>query len=347
MKILVIGGTSFIGPPTIRHLCKLGHDVTVFNRGKTSADLPEQVTYLRGGRAHLSDFQDEFRRLAPDVVLDTVLYTEAHAKALMDTMRHVAQRVVVVSSMDVYQAYDVVLGKASEIIPVPLTEDSPLRTHLYPFRDVPDRPISVPPDYDKILVERVVMVDPQLPSTIVRLPMVYGANDPLHRLYPYLKRMDDQRPAIAMEAGLANWRGSYGYVENVAWAIALAATRPQAAGRIYHVADATVQTEAERVRRVGAIAGWRGQVVAVSKQDLPTDWQLPYNVAQDWFVDSSRIRQELGFTEIVALDDALHQTIAWQRSHPPEINIEQYNPSGLLNYKAEDTILASQLSSRL
>jgi nucleoside-diphosphate-sugar epimerase len=339
MKILVIGGTSFIGPPTIRHLCTLGHEVTVFNRGQTPASLPESVTYLRGDRAQLTDFQDEFRRLAPDVVLDTVLYTEANASALMNVFRGVAQRVVVVSSMDVYQAYEVILGKASETIPVPITEDSPLRTHLYPFQDVPNRPISVPPDYEKILVERVVMGDPQLPGTVVRLPMVYGVNDPLHRLYPYLQRMDDQRPAIVMEAGLANWRGSYGYVENVAWAIALAVTQPQAVGRIYHVADAEVQTEAERAQRIGAIAGWHGQVVAVTQDALPDDWQLPYNTSQDWFVDSTRIRQELGFQEVVPLEMALQHTVDWQRSHPPASNIEQYNPSGLLRYEAEDAVL--------
>ncbi|HEY9624482.1 MAG TPA: NAD-dependent epimerase/dehydratase family protein [Crinalium sp.] len=347
MKILVIGGTLFIGPPTVRYLCELGHEVTVFNRGSTQADLPDGVKYLKGDRTHLSDFRDDVQRLAPDVVLDTVLYTEAHAKALMETFRNVAQRVVVISSMDVYRAYDVILGKEANPIPVPITEESPLRTHLYPFRDMPDRPIAVPPDYDKILVERVVMSDPQLPGTVIRLPMVYGPHDPLHRLHPYLKRMDDHRSAILMEAKLANWRGSYGYVENIAWAIALATTHPQAAGRIYHVADAAVQTEAERVRHVGAIAGWSGTVVPVSPNALPADWHLPYNTTQDWFVDSTRIRQELGFQEVISPDEALLRTIDWERHHPPAINLEQYNPSGLLDYAAEDAILANLTQSLL
>lgn len=70
--------------------------------------------------------------------------------------------------------------------------------------------------YDKILVERAVMGDADPVGTILRLPMVYGPGDPQHRLFQYLKRMDDRRPAILMDEGAAGWRWSRGYVENVA-----------------------------------------------------------------------------------------------------------------------------------
>ena len=72
-------------------------------------------------------------------------------------------------------------------------------------------------------------------ATIIRLPMVYGAGDYIHRLYPYIKRMDDQRPAIVLEEKLAHWQGCYGYVENVARAIALAVNDQRATGSIYNV----------------------------------------------------------------------------------------------------------------
>jgi nucleoside-diphosphate-sugar epimerase len=39
MKILVIGGTNFIGPPVIRQLHAMGNEVTVFHRGRTPADV--------------------------------------------------------------------------------------------------------------------------------------------------------------------------------------------------------------------------------------------------------------------------------------------------------------------
>jgi hypothetical protein len=40
MRVLISGGTQFIGPPAVRRLHELGHDALVFHRGETEADLP-------------------------------------------------------------------------------------------------------------------------------------------------------------------------------------------------------------------------------------------------------------------------------------------------------------------
>ena len=50
MKVIVIGGTGFISPHVVRQLIKMGHEVTVFNRGQTTAELPSEVNYLIGDR---------------------------------------------------------------------------------------------------------------------------------------------------------------------------------------------------------------------------------------------------------------------------------------------------------
>lgn len=338
MKILVIGGTNFIGPPVVRRLCGMGHEVTVFHRGKSIAELPSDVHHILGERTHLDKFKNKFEEISPQVVLDMFAYTEQDARTLMKTFKDIAQRVVAISSMDVYRAYGVILGRESELVPVPLTEDSPLRQQFYPFREMPNRPLDAPVDYEKILVERVVMLDPDLPGTILRLPMVYGPGDIRHRLFPYLQRIDDNRPAIVLEESIAEWRGSYGYVENVAYAIALAVCDEQAKGRIYHVADAEVFSEAERITRVGKVAGWQGKVVSVSKDKLLTQWKLPVNAEQHWFVDSTRIRQELGYKEVVPPEEALQRTIDWERTHPPK-EPEKFAEPWLLDYTTEDAIL--------
>jgi len=339
MNILVIGGTKFIGPPVVYHLTAMGHNVTVFHRGKTDATLPEDVHHLLGERTHLSDFKSEFERLSPQVVLDMFPYTEQDALTLMNTFKGITQRIVAISSMDVYRAYGVLLGKESGVVSVPLTEDSPLRQQLYPFREMPKRPLNASADYEKILVEQVIMADSELPGTIVRLPMVYGANDPLNRLFPFLQRMDDRRPAIVLEESIARWRGSYGYVENVAYGIALATSDHRAMNRIYNVADLEVLSEAERITNVGQVAGWQGKVVAVPKEQLPAEWKLTINTEQHWYTDTTRIRQELGYKEIVPLEEAIMRTVDWERSHPPEES-EQLAVPWLLDYTTEDAILA-------
>lgn len=339
MKILVIGGTNFIGPPVVRRLNKMGHEVTIFHRGKTTANLPEEVNYIQGDRQNLAVYQSQFAKIAPQVVLDMIPYTEQDAKDLVNTFKGISERIVAISSQDVYRAYSVLLGLETEIEPIPLKENSALRTQLYPFRDLPERPLNCPVDYDKILVERVVMGNLDLPGTILRLPMVYGSGDPLNRLFPYLKRMDEKRPAIVLEENIANWCGCWGYVENVAEAIAFAVTNEQAAGKIYNVAEASIVSEAQRIKNIGRIAGWHGEVVIVPRYQMPATWNLVFNTEQHWVTDSTCIRQELGYSELIPPEEAIKQTINWQRNHPPQDTSKWVAPE-LLDYASEDTILA-------
>lgn len=346
MCILVIGGTGFIGPCAVRRLVDLGHAVTVCHRGETETELPTGVEHIHhpalkyGDRRCLAELVDEFRRRAPEVILDTTCYIERDAQMLMSTFRGIARRVVVLSSIDVYRAY----GRFRRTEPgppdpVPLTEDSPLREKWFLSREETPREASDPwqwwDDADKIVVERVVMNDPALPGTILRLPAVYGPGDSAHRLFGYLKRMDDGRRAIILGEGLAKWRFSRGYVENVGEAIALAVTKARAAGRIYNVAEQDALPEADWVKRVGSAADWKGEVIVVPKDQIPAWMEWGGNADQDWVSDTTRIREELGYQEIVPQAEALRRTVEWERANPPEkIDPEHFD------YAREDVFLA-------
>jgi 2'-hydroxyisoflavone reductase len=51
LKILVLGGTGFIGPHLVRHAASRGHKVTIFTRGRRDADLPSDIVRLHGDRS--------------------------------------------------------------------------------------------------------------------------------------------------------------------------------------------------------------------------------------------------------------------------------------------------------
>ncbi|HZY83496.1 MAG TPA: NAD-dependent epimerase/dehydratase family protein [Gemmataceae bacterium] len=326
MRVLVIGGTRFIGPCLIHRLAAAGHEVAVFHRGRTNAALPAGVRTLLGDRHRLADHAGEFRRFGPDVVVDMIPFTEQDARSAVATFRGMAGRLVALSSGDVYRAYGVFTRlEPGPPEPTPVKEDGPLRQALFPYR-AGATPGDAKFDYEKILVERAVLGDTGLPATVLRLPMVYGPGDDQHRLAPYLRRMLDGRPAVLLDGGLARWRCLRGYVEDVAAAVALAVTSPAAAGRVYNVAEPTAHTEAEWVARVGAAAGWGGEVVAVPGGRLP----VPFNTAQDLVVDTARIRAELGYREVVDPDDALRETVAWERGHLPEVPVDYAQEDGLL-----------------
>jgi nucleoside-diphosphate-sugar epimerase len=338
MRILVIGGTQFIGPFVVRRLERMGHDVTIFHRGQNEADLPERVRHIHGARADMSDFATEFRALAPEVVLDMRAMTGYDAQATIDAMRGIARRLIAISSMDVYHAYGVLTGfEAGDIEPMPITEESPTRTKLYLYRDGGGSPrLSDNEHYDKLDVERLVLDQSDLAGTVLRLPVVYGPGDAQHRLWPYLKRIDDGRPAILLDDVVARRRFARSYVDNVAAAIALAVTDDRAAGRIYNVSEPESLTELEWLQLIVKQTGWSGQILVLPSEQLPEHFRSPGNPAQDMAADSSRIRSELGFREEIDRDAALAQTIAWERSSPP------VGGPTAEEYAAEDDVLARQ-----
>jgi nucleoside-diphosphate-sugar epimerase len=147
--------------------------------------------------------------------------------------------------------------------------------------------------------------------------------------------MFDGRRAIVLEERFAGWRATRGYVENVAAAIARAVVSDRASGRIYNVGDARALTERERVASLGRAARWDGEIVVVEDGQVPPFLRFQGNAAQDWVLDTSRIRQELAYEESVDLRTALERTVAWQRRHVPEAI-----PPDLLDYGAEDAALA-------
>jgi nucleoside-diphosphate-sugar epimerase len=332
MQVLIIGGTRFIGPRVARRLIEEGHGVTLFHRGQTEADLPGTVKHIYGDRREFPRFS-LFERLAPDVVLDMICYNELEAGSLMNTFRGIARRVIVASSMDVYRAYGCLLGiETGPADPKRLNEDSPLRESRFPYRAQAKGPEDLAFTYDKIPVERVAMSEPDLPGTVLRLPAVYGPSD--HRAFEHLKRMEDGRPTILLEEKHSRWRWTRGYVDNVAAAIALAVTDERAAGRIYNVGEPEALTETEWVRSIARAAGWNGEVVTLPRESMPEHLSVPYHFDHHLDGDTNRIRDELAYAEHLSHEEAMKETVEWERAHPPE-RVD----SSRFNYEAEDASL--------
>jgi nucleoside-diphosphate-sugar epimerase len=338
MKVLLIGGSGFIGPFTVKVLLDGGHQVTVFHRGKTK--VAEGAAEILGNRQFLQDHQSDFRRQQFDVVVDFVLSSGRQAQQLVDTFRGLAGRVVALSSMDVYRAWGVFYGfEPGGLQELPVTEDSDIRTsrNTYPPEVLKKaRTIYgwIDDEYDKIPVEQAVLSDPKLPGTVLRLPMIYGPGDPLHRFHPVLKRIDDGRKHIIFADDVAPLRTPRGYVENVGAAIALAATSPQAAGRVYNVCEAEPFGELDWARKIAAATGWNGEFVVLPHDRTPKHLHWPGNTAQHLVGSSDRIRKELGYRELLPREEAVRRTIEWERANPPAAPTPQFD------YEAEDEALA-------
>ncbi|HET7873378.1 MAG TPA: NAD-dependent epimerase/dehydratase family protein [Terriglobales bacterium] len=339
MKVLIIGGTGFIGPSTVAHLVNAGHSITVFHRGKTAA--PSRAEQIAGDHHRLADYRPEFARRNFDLVIAFILSSGRQAQTLIDTFRGITGRVVGLSSMDVYRAMGLLHGtETGPLQPLPLTEESELRRNRNTYSpEAMKRVQQVYPwtdnEYDKIPVEEAVLGDRALPGTVLRLPMVYGPGDPLHRFHHILKRMDDGRRHIIFSEDFAAWRTPRGYVENVGAAIALAATADRATGRTFNICEEESYSELEWAGKIAGAVGWKGEFVVMPREKAPQHLIMPGRIEQHLMASSERIRRELGYREPVSRDQAFRSTIEWERAHKPAQPM--YAP---FRYAEEDAALA-------
>jgi nucleoside-diphosphate-sugar epimerase len=327
VRVAVLGGTGFIGGYVVQALVHEGHDVTVFHRGANNSDLPPSVRHIHAHFDQLGDYGSAFRRLRPDVVLDMVPYMKKGGHGISH-FRGIAERAVVISSGDVYRAFGRLWrSEPGPPDPVPLREDSPLRSLPAPDGKREN-------EFDNLEAERAALAESALQPTILRLPATHGPGDRQHRLARYLRSMEDGRPAIVLGETHAKWRWSRGYVENVASAIALAVGDRRATGRIYNVAADTAASEADWIRAIARTAAWDGELRVVPDERLPVPLRHPFDFAQHLEVDTTAIRSELGFRQPVDEAEGLSRTIEWELQTLSEV------PDLRLDYSAEDEALA-------
>ena len=121
MRILVLGGTSFVGRAIVEDALRTGAEVTLFGRGKTAPDLFPDLTRLTGDRD-----TGDYAALGTggwDAVVDVSGYVPRHVGQAMDALGERAGRYLFISSHAVYQLDGIGPGS---------TEDTPRRP---PVRD--------------------------------------------------------------------------------------------------------------------------------------------------------------------------------------------------------------------
>ncbi len=259
MTVLVLGATGFIGPHVVAALVAAGHETIGASRsgaGPHGAVLDRRDTAAARALVHA-------RRVTS--VVDLLAYTEADTLPLLEALDGEVGRWVMASSCDVYRNYEGLHRKATpEPIAGALAEDSPLRTLRHPYRAAPRRAADAADawmdDYDKIPLEAALMARPSLGGAVLRLPMVFGPGDRQRRFRWIVRPMLAGEARLAADPAWLRWRTTYGYVADVAHALATAAVHPAAAGRVFNIGRSDVGDHRDWVERFAAALDWEGKV---------------------------------------------------------------------------------------
>ena len=180
LRILILGGTGFLGPHLVENARARGHTLTLFNRGKTHPELFPEVEKLRGDR---NGQLDALKGRTWDAAIDTSGYVPRIVKLSAELLAKSIQQYVFISSISVFP--DDVKPGADETTKVqPLTEpgSEEVRKHYGAL---------------KALCEQAAEAAMPGRTTNVRPGLIVGPGDPTDRYTYWPVRMDRGGEALA------------------------------------------------------------------------------------------------------------------------------------------------------
>jgi 2'-hydroxyisoflavone reductase len=253
MRVVVIGGTQFMGREIVRRLVANGHDVSVLHRGDQH-DLGPEVQNLQADRADLARVSDLLTRGCFEAVFDlaydwqrgtTADQVEATARGCGDQL----QRYIFMSSVAAY---------------------GPGLNHREADPLVPD---DVPNPYaqHKASAERRLFglhAKSGFPVSTIRPVFVHGPRQPFYREQFFWDRLLDGRPIVLPDGGLTAMQ--WVFVADVAEACVRAMARPAAVGQAFNLGHVEPMTQRSFVEALARVAGREPELVSVPRATIAT-----------------------------------------------------------------------------
>jgi nucleoside-diphosphate-sugar epimerase len=329
MKALVIGGTGPSGHYIVNGLLRRGHDVAMLHSGKHELDeIPPSVQHI-----HTDPFsEDALRSALGDRTFDLTVAAYGRLRRIAEIMVGRTGRFISIGGTPAYRGYMNPTVLEPQGLPVPTSEDAPV----------------VPVEAEDAKGWRVAQTEQAVferhpGATHFRYPFLYGPYQIAPREWCVVRRiLDGRRSIIVPDDGLTLNHSAY--VENAAHAILLAIDRPEAsAGQIYNCGDERLLTLRQTIEIIARSLGYDLEIVSMP-------WDLAVSarpmIAQPWtthrVLDLTKIRTQLGYTDVVAPERGLAITAKWLRDHPlPPNGPDEKIMQDPFDYRAEDELIAS------
>lgn len=172
LRLLILGGTGFIGPHMVRAALARGHDVTLFNRGKSNTDLFPDLENLIGDR---DGDLESLKGRDWDAVIDNTGYVPRHVRDSADLLKGHVGRYLFTSTGSVYALNQERLDEDSDLLVAPEPDSEDVSKYYGEL---------------KVLCEQAVQERYGEAATIVRPHIVAGPGDKTDRFTYWPVRID-------------------------------------------------------------------------------------------------------------------------------------------------------------
>lgn len=329
MKALVIGGTGQTGPYIVEGLLERGYEVSMLHGGFHEIEFSRPVEHIHTD-AHFTETLEEALHGRK---FDLAICTYGRTRLVAEALKGKTERFIVVGGTASYAYGNLQDPRWGPLGVTCAYEDSS------PVYDDPQGPRF---GYMVWLTEQKVLEAHQAGfynATIFRYSNVYGPRMVTGAVWSIVRRILDRRKHFIIADGGLRIH-SWIYVQNAAHMVLLAVDKPQeSAGQIYNVADDTPYiTMRHRIELIAKTLSHQWELISMPRELAS---KLGGSLWGDNRVqDTTKIRTQLGYRDVVPAAQAIPLTARWWAEHPPERGGELESKMGdSFDYAAEDELI--------
>ncbi|MGM7698959.1 NAD-dependent epimerase/dehydratase family protein [Microbacterium sp. A84] len=321
---LLIGGTGPTGPAIATGLEKRGYDLTILHRGTHELDEVMRFPHIHG-----DVFSEEgIREALGQRSFDVVIASYGRLRATASVLRGRAGHFLSVGGVPVYRGFFDPSVFQPTGLPIPTREDADLA------REDEDGKSYRVARTEQLLFEL------QPDATHFRYPYIYGPRQLAPREWAVMRRIIDGRPFIILPDGGLSLI-PFGYVDNLAHAMMLAIEQPdESKGEIFNCGDDEKLTIRQMVELVADEMSYDLEIVSMpSELAIPSRPLQMSSVAHHRVVDTAKLRDRLGYHDVVPAREAVRRAVRWLQANPPARGgYEEFALQDPFDYGAEDRL---------
>jgi nucleoside-diphosphate-sugar epimerase len=326
MRVLVVGGTGYVGRRLLEKLLEAGHEVAAVSRGNLAPSALEHVRHFALDRNDRESFEAAFQHETFDAVIDNIVFAREDVESAARAFGGRTAQYAITSTMAVYH-------DATALDPL-VESDADLTFHPEPFDTRyaayhPTQGHAYGNGKRQAELALQALGNDVFAFTSLRAPIVVGPDDRTRRIWWFVQRLLDGGPII-----LPDWGPGRLFqvvtADDLARAFVTVIGNTQTFGKSYNVAQSEIFTAETWVQALARPLGVTATTVRIAEDTIPAAGLTGYNLPiagrpfGQFLMDTSALRHDTGL-EWTPGEEWLKDTSAGCAANPMTVPSQGYD----------------------